>query len=105
MRRLLVQPLPFVDHLKRSKGLLRLIVVVELPRQIADCENQNCQGGDNPNCALITEQALCHFERRRVSKSQNPEIRFAHFHSLNLWSSRPCRAFPSRSILDSAALR
>ena len=62
MRRLLVQPAAFLDHLEGSKCLLGLIVVVELPRQIAYRKKQKRQAGNNPKRASGFEQAICHVE-------------------------------------------
>ena len=48
VRRVLIEPVALVHHLERSERLLRLIVVVEVPWQIRDREEQRNQRGDNP---------------------------------------------------------
>jgi hypothetical protein len=58
MWRLLVQPTALLDHLKGSKRLLRLIVIVELPWQIADREKHNDNCGDQPECPPAEEAGL-----------------------------------------------
>src|SRR4029078_1728445 len=70
MRRLRIKPVTFLNHLERSECLLRLIVVIELPRQIADEKQEKAYGCNNPNSALVFEQACCHVERsREISRS------------------------------------
>ena len=65
MGRLLIEPVTFLDHLKGSECLLRLIVVIELPRQIADPEKKDDYEGNNPEGSAIFKQASCHVERSR----------------------------------------
>ncbi len=103
---LLIKPVTFLDHLEGSVCLLRLVVVIELPRQIADEKQKKAKGSNDPNGALVFKQVACHVERSRdISNCQVQRFDSLTSDSLNLWSSRPCRGFPSRSILDCAALR
>ena len=50
--RALIKPVSFLDHLEGRKGLLCLIVIVELPRQIGDQEQWNDDRGDDPERML-----------------------------------------------------
>src|SRR5258706_13831855 len=65
---LLIEPVTFLDHLKGSECLLCLIVVIELPRQIADEKQEKAYGGNDPNVALIFKQASCHVEPSRLAR-------------------------------------
>ena len=58
-----MKPPAFLDHLEGSECLLRLIVVVELPRQIADEKQKKTYGDHHPNGALVLEHACCHHTR------------------------------------------
>src|SRR5439155_21317181 len=60
MRRLLIEPAPFLDHLEGGECLLGLIVIVELPRQIGDEKQKDNDSSNEPNGAFVFEQALCH---------------------------------------------
>jgi len=94
--------------------LLCLIVVIELPRQIADEKQEKAYGSNDPNGALIFKQASCHVEPSRLARRNFMRRRKTSLilnvhgfdsltsHSLNLRSSRLYRGFPSRSILDFA---
>jgi hypothetical protein len=55
MRRLLIEPVTFLDHLEGSERLLGLIVVIELPRQIADEKQKKAYRSNEPNRALVFE--------------------------------------------------
>src|SRR5262245_34876540 len=75
MRRSLIKPVAFLDHFKGSECLLRLVVVIELPRQIADEKQEKGYACHNPNAAVVIEQACRHVERSRdISHSKCPEI-------------------------------
>src|SRR6516225_3820628 len=65
MRRVLIKPMAFLDHFKRGERLLRLIVIVELPGQISDREQNDDQCRDNPERPAIFESAFCHVGRSR----------------------------------------
>jgi hypothetical protein len=67
--RLLIKPATFLDHLEGSVRLLRLVVVIELPRQIADEKQKKAKGSNGPNGALVVEQVACHVESSRVETS------------------------------------
>ena len=58
VRRLLIEPASFLDHLKGSKGLLGLIVIVELPRQISDDRQEDRDRSNDPNGALVLKKVL-----------------------------------------------
>ena len=60
MRRLLVKPVTFLDHLEGSECLFRLIVVIELPGQIPDEKQEKGYTSNDPNGAPVFEQASCH---------------------------------------------
>ena len=64
---LLIEPVTFLDHLKGSECLLCLIVVIELPRQIADEKQEKAHGSNDPNGAPIFKQASCHVEPSRLA--------------------------------------
>ena len=68
MGRLLIKPVTFLDHLEGSVCLLRLIIVIELPRQISDREKKNDHQGDNPECSATFKQASCHVEWSRLER-------------------------------------
>src|SRR6476620_7302555 len=55
----------FVNHFEGGERLLRLIVVVELPRQIRDREQNDDECRDDPWRAAVFEQTPCHVERSR----------------------------------------
>src|SRR4029453_2991485 len=50
----------FRDPFKRGERLLRLVVVVEVPRQIGHCEQNDDQCCDNPERAAVFEQFFSH---------------------------------------------
>ena len=87
VRRLLIKPAAFLDHLKGSERLLGLIIIIQLPRQIRDCEKQESRRHDDPQGAPVLQHViLCHVERSRlpsrsfmrragdISNCQGPEI-------------------------------
>src|SRR5437762_3603154 len=55
---LVVRPAALVNHLEGTKRLLRLVVIVELPWQIADREKHNDNSGDQPECPTAEEIGL-----------------------------------------------
>jgi hypothetical protein len=63
--RLLIEPAAFLDHLEGSVRLLRLVIVIELPRQIANEKQKKANDSNDPNGALVFEQVACHVERSR----------------------------------------
>ena len=63
-RSLLIKPASFLDHLEGREGLLGLIVIVEMPRQISEDKQEDCYRGNNPERPPVFEQAFCHVERK-----------------------------------------
>src|SRR4029077_9839319 len=62
---LLIKPAAFLDHLEGSVRLLRLVIVIELPRQIANEKQKKANDSNDPNGALVFDQVACHVERSR----------------------------------------
>src|SRR5438552_3798446 len=67
MRRVVLAPMGFPAQFHCGERLLRLIVVVELPRQIGDREQNDNQCRDNPERAAVFDQTSGHVERSLVS--------------------------------------
>src|SRR5437762_13181001 len=55
---LVVRPAALVNRLAGTTRLLRLVVIVELPWQIADREKHNDNSGDQPECPTAEETGL-----------------------------------------------
>src|SRR5213076_2456601 len=65
-RCLLIKPASFLDQLEGREGMLGLIVIVEMPRQIRDDKQENRDRSNDPECPTIFKQSFCHVERSRL---------------------------------------
>ena len=59
MRRFLIKPMTLLHHLEGSERLLGLIVIVELPWQIRNQEQDDREHTNDPGSALVLEKMFC----------------------------------------------
>jgi hypothetical protein len=80
VRGVLVEPVPFVHHLERSEGLLRLVVVVQLPWQIGDANRsamsaatvQNVLLRSSNDPPLLASLVTARYSRQRMARTGEP---------------------------------
>ena len=56
-------------HFVRGPGLFRLIVIVQLPRQVRDGKQDEHQGSERPECLPIFQERVAHVDLSDFSEN------------------------------------